>query len=75
MNAPFKSPDPPLSRKEAAHYLTSIGCPISPGTLANLAVDANSGGGPTYTRFRQSRVWYSRSDLEAWARAQYEKVA
>jgi hypothetical protein len=75
MNAPFKPPDPPLSRKEAATYLTSIGCPISPGTLANLAIDDNGGSGPSFTRVRASRVWYSRADLEAWARAQYEKVA
>jgi hypothetical protein len=74
MNAPFKPPDPPLSRKEAARYLTSIGCPISPKTLANLAAVDNSGGGPSFTRLRQLRVLYLRADLETWARAQYEKV-
>lgn len=75
MNAPFKPPDPPLSRKEAASYLTSIGCPISPGTLAKLAMDDNVAGGPSFTRVRRKRVWYSRTDLEVWAKRQYVRVA
>lgn len=65
----------PLSRKEAASYLTSIGCPISPGTLANLAADDNAGGGPPFTKVRQKRVWYSREELTVWAKRQAVKVA
>ena len=65
----------PLSRKEAAAYLTSIGCPISAHTLAKLAMDDNSGGGPPFTKVRQRLVWYSREDLAVWAKGQYVKVA
>jgi hypothetical protein len=76
MNAPAKFSDvAPLSRKEAAIYLTTIGCPISPGTLANLAADDNARGGPPFTKVRQKRVWYSREDLAAWAKRQSVKVA
>jgi hypothetical protein len=67
--------EPPLSRKDAASYLTSIGCPISPKTLANLAAEDNAGGGPPFTRVRQKRVWYSREDLATWAKGQFERVA
>lgn len=64
----------PLSRKEAANYLTSIGCPISPKTLANLAAEDNAGGGPPFTRVRRKRVWYWREDLATWAKGHSVKV-
>lgn len=54
-----------LTRKDAARYLTEIGFPISPGTLANHAVD---GTGPDF------RIWgrvaqYRPDDLRNWALA------
>ena len=55
-----------LSRKEAASYLTSIGCPIAPATLANLASDGNKRGGPAFTRTRDRMVRYLQADLDAW---------
>ncbi len=36
-----------LSRKEAARYLTSIGCPISERSLAVRAINNNEGRGPS----------------------------
>lgn len=66
--------DAPMNRKQAANYLTSIGCPISAGTLAKLAMDENAGGGPPFTKVRHRLVWYSREDLARWAKGQYVKV-
>lgn len=65
----------PLSRKEAAAYLTSIGCPISAKTLSNLGADDNARRGPPFTRVLNRRVWYSREDLTAWAKGQTVRVA
>lgn len=56
-----------MSRKEAASYLTRIGCPISPGTLANLAANQNAGKGPCFFRVRNGPVQYKRDDLDDWA--------
>lgn len=56
-----------FSRKQAANYLTSMGCPISAATLGNLANNNNRGKGPPYTRFRWSQVRYLKTDLDAWA--------
>lgn len=57
-----------LSRKQAAAYLTSIGCPISIYTLANLASNNNEGKGPSFQRTRWKIIRYRKSDLDAWAR-------
>ena len=56
-----------LSRKEAAAFLRSLGYPMSPATLARLAI---KGRGPRYTRFGWQRASYSRDDVAAWAKSQ-----
>lgn len=55
-----------MTRQQAAAYLASIGCPITPGTLGNYATRENSGAGPPFTRFRGWRTTYSKADLDAW---------
>ena len=68
------SPDDQLSRKEAAAYLTKLGCPISAQTLANMACNDNAGGGPGFLRFRWRTVRYRRGDLDEWAKRQSVRV-
>jgi hypothetical protein len=63
-----------LTRKEAAAYLTSIGCPIAAGTLENLACNNNAGGGPSYRRTGWRTVRYHTRDLEKWAWARVIQV-
>ncbi len=58
-----------LSRKEAANYLTRIGCAISAKTLANLASNNNQGRGPPFDRIGWKAAQYRRIDLDAWAAA------
>jgi hypothetical protein len=58
---------PWLTRKAAALYLESVGCPISPQTLANLAANNNARKGPPFKKVRQRIVRYHVSDLQAWA--------
>ena len=61
------SKDRLLSRKEAASYLETIGCPrISVRTLEKWAQDNNAGRGPPFTKLRKA-VGYRRTDLDAWA--------
>ena len=68
--------EPPiwLCRKDAASYLTSIGCPISPATLEKLASNDNAGGGPPFNRYRWRTVRYNRDDLTEWAKHQSVRV-
>jgi len=56
-----------LTRKEAALYLTSIGCPVAYHTLANMARGDNAFGGPAFHRVGWHTVRYKREDLEKWA--------
>lgn len=56
-----------LTRKAASSYLSKLGCPVSPRTLANMASNDNAGKGPPFIRFRWKTVRYKRSDLDAWA--------
>lgn len=63
-----------LSRKEAAIYLTKRGCPISAGTLRNLASNNNAGKGPPFSRVRWKFVRYSRVDLDEWAKRETVRV-
>ncbi len=59
-------PSRKLRRSEAAEYLKDEwGVPISPGTLANLAV---LGGGPTYLKCGMY-VLYDIPDLDDYARS------
>lgn len=59
-----------LCRKDAATYLTSIGCPISAGTLEQLAKNENQGNGPRFLRMRWRTVRYNKEDLDSWAKRQ-----
>ena len=63
-----------LTRKEASKLLGELGCPISPGGLARLAVRDNTGGGPPFTRSRKRTVRYLAADLRAWAAHQIRRV-
>lgn len=63
-----------LSRKEAAVYLESIGCPISVRSLEKWASNNNAGKGPPFTRIRWKIVRYSRADLDQWAYAEVERI-
>ena len=63
-----------FSRKDAAAFLTSIGCPVSPSTLAHMASNNNKGRGPAFTRVRWRMVSYEESDLRAWAAKQVVRV-
>lgn len=63
---------PWLSRKEAAQYLESINCPVSPQTLANLAANGNARG-PKFYKIMERRVRYKVEDLASWAKAQIKE--
>lgn len=63
-----------LSRKEAAIYLTSIGCSISANTLKNMASNNNALGGPSFIRPLYRTVRYDREDLDAWAKSRIVKI-
>ena len=57
--------DRPLSRNEAADFLTSRGYPVAPATLAKLA---SIGGGPVFESFGRKPL-YRPADLLMWVRA------
>jgi hypothetical protein len=63
-----------LCRKEAAAYLTSLGCAISGNTLRNRAKHNNAGKGPPFTRFGWRTVRYAKADLDEWVKQQGRKV-
>ncbi len=63
-----------MSRKEAAIYLTKIGCKISALTLQKYACNRNAGKGPPYTKRRSQTVQYERSDLDTWAKKEAVKI-
>lgn len=63
-----------FTRKEAVHYLNSIGCPISLRTLENMATSATRANGPPFTKFSWGAVRYSRGDLDKWAAANTRRV-
>lgn len=56
-----------LTRKAAADYLTSIGCPISARTLELKGANQNAGKGPPFHRTGWKTLRYNKSDLDAWA--------
>lgn len=63
-----------LNRKEAANFLTKLGCPISARTLEKMASNGNAGKGPPFTRFRWKTVSYAKADLIAWAGKELVRV-
>jgi hypothetical protein len=66
-----------MTRKEAAEYLTSLGCPVSPNTLANKAANNNQGRGPEFIASGWKTVRYARAALDKWAKTRvwYKKTA
>jgi hypothetical protein len=60
MHVELLAPDRPLSREEAARYLST--------TINTLAGWAARGTGPRYSRSgsRRGLVWYTVADLDAW---------
>lgn len=64
-----------LTRKQAALYLSSLGCKISVQSLANKASNNNAGGGPSFTRHGWNLVFYQRKDLDVWAQSRIVRVA
>jgi len=63
-----------LSRKQAAHYLSTDGYHITVSTLANMASNNNSGDGPRYYRFNWTRLRYRSTDLDEWKRTRIHIV-
>ena len=64
-----------LSRKEAAVYLETIGCPrISVRTLEKWAANKNAGNGPPFTKMRKA-IGYRREDLDQWAWREAVRIA
>ena len=61
----------PLSRTEAASFLTARGCRISPATLAAWA---SRGAGPRFRRWGRL-VRYQPADLLAWAETHWRDPA
>lgn len=70
----IKSGDDWLSRKEAAIYLATLGCPMSAKALAKRASNNNAGKGPSFTRFSWKCVKYLRRDLDLWAAREIIRV-
>lgn len=63
-----------LCRKEAAVFLTEMGCAISPRTLQNMASHNNAGGGPSFYRSGYATIRYDKGDLIEWAKSKMVKV-
>lgn len=63
-----------LDRKEAALFLTKIGCPVSAKRLANMASNNNAGKGPAYTRIGWAQVRYEERDLRTWAETRVVRI-
>lgn len=76
-------PTDQLSRKEAALFLQSIGCPISARSLERMAFQQGRDHfrkrkGPPFTQFlgggTHGRPYYLVSDLIAWAKRNMRRV-
>ena len=63
-----------LSRKQAVAFLASLGCPLSYGTLGNMASNNNEGKGPPFHRIRWRIVRYKRQDLMDWVKKETVRV-
>jgi hypothetical protein len=62
-----------LGRKEASAFLTALGYPVAPKTLAMIASRGHRTG-PAYRKFN-GRVVYEKSDLIAWVESQLSAKA
>ena len=64
-----------FSRKEAARYLTALGCRVTFRMLNEWAVRENEGKGPAFYKDGLKRVIYSREDLDNWRSTRLRRVA
>lgn len=55
-----------FTRKEAAHYLTTKGCPVAEQTLRHYASNNNALNGPRFRRFGWKSIRYLQADLDQW---------
>lgn len=58
-----------LTRKQAAAFLSRIGCPMSADKLCRLAKN----GGPAHTRSGHRTIRYQPEDLRKWAERQMKR--
>lgn len=63
-----------LTRKEAARFLSGLGCIASVQSLANMAAKDNAGKGPPFHRTGVNIVRYLETDLRAWAATRMKRV-
>ena len=56
-----------LRRKEAAVYLTAIGCPVTHQMLMNWSAANRTNKGPPFHRASWGAVFYRQGDLDEWA--------
>jgi hypothetical protein len=68
-------PGDELTRRQASTYLGKIGYPMTVRALEKRASNDNAGKGPPFIRKSWKCVRYVRSDLDAWAAAQSERIA
>lgn len=57
----------PMTRKEAADFISGRFFPVSPKTLATWAT---TGSGPVFVKIRNRRVLYDLETVEKWAVSQ-----
>lgn len=67
-------PEPSLTRKQAAEFLTQLGFSCSQQTLANYAANNNARKGPAFLRIGWKAVRYRPEDLQAWFNRMAERV-
>lgn len=63
-----------LTRKEAARFLSGLGCVSSVKSLSNMGARDNAGGGPPFHRTGTRVVRYLETDLRTWARSRMRRV-
>lgn len=63
-----------LTRKEAARFLSGLGCIVSTQSLANMAARDNAGRGPPFHRTGVNIVRYLETDLRGWAYSRMKRV-
>ena len=63
-----------LTRKEAADFLDTLGCPISPKRLATLVCQPGDYQGPPFVRSRGKVIRYHMDEVRTWALKRMERV-
>lgn len=69
----YKEPER-ITRKEAATYLSKIGCPISVRSLEAYARDYNIGKGPAFYKIGSRTIRYDPADLREWAAKRIQRI-